>query len=53
MKLIAREISQTILPNAQKLVEEGPTRSHDEICELLLEMDFVSSSCFVTSNGTK
>ncbi|KAL3764267.1 hypothetical protein ACHAWU_004079 [Discostella pseudostelligera] len=44
MKLIAREISQTILPNAQKLVEEGPTRSHDEICELLLEMDFAESN---------
>ncbi len=41
MKLITREIAQTILPNARKLIEEGPQRSHDELCTLLLEMDFV------------
>ena len=41
MKLITREIAQTILPNAKKLIEEGPQRSHDELCTLLLEMDFV------------
>jgi hypothetical protein len=42
MKLIAREINQSILPNAEKLIEENSNKSHAEICELLLEMDFVS-----------
>jgi hypothetical protein len=41
MKLITREIAQTILPNVRNLIEEGPQRSHDELCTLLLEMDFV------------
>jgi hypothetical protein len=42
MKMIVREIAQFILPNAKKLMEEGPERTHDELCAALLELTFVS-----------
>lgn len=39
MKLIQREINQTILPQAKKFLEDdiNKEKSHDEFCELLLQ----------------
>jgi hypothetical protein len=43
MKLITREIGQTILPQAEELIKNNKDKSHDEICALLLQKQFVSS----------
>lgn len=39
MKLISREINQTVLPKAKDIVEndENREKSHDEICEMILQ----------------
>ena len=42
MKLITREIGQTILPQAAELIKDNKGKSHDEICVLLLQKQFVS-----------
>lgn len=42
MKLITREIGQTILPQAVELIKDNKGKSHDEICVLLLQKQFVS-----------
>jgi hypothetical protein len=43
MKLITREIGQTILPMAEVLIKDAKGKNHDEICALLLQKQFVSS----------
>ena len=44
MKLITREVNQTILPKAKELLQDEDNRekSHDEICEMLLQSMYVS-----------
>jgi hypothetical protein len=43
MKLITREIGQTILPQAAELIKDNKGKSHDEICVLLLQKQFDES----------
>ena len=45
MKIIERDIEQTILPTAKEVVEdvENSGKSHDEICEMMLQSMYVSS----------
>jgi len=43
MKLITREIAQTILPQAEELVKENKGKRHDEICVMLLQKQFDES----------
>lgn len=43
MKLITREIGQTILPQAVELIKDNKGKSHDEICVLLLQKQFDES----------
>ncbi|KAL3821684.1 hypothetical protein ACHAXA_003242, partial [Cyclostephanos tholiformis] len=43
MKLITREIGQTILPQAEELIKNNKDKSHDEICALLLQKQFDDS----------
>lgn len=42
MKLITREISQTILPKAKTVIGENSDKSHAEICDLILQLQYVS-----------
>lgn len=44
MKLITREVNQTILPKAKALIEQdnNSEKSHDEICDMLLQSMYVS-----------
>ena len=45
MKQISREINETILPKAKEVIEneDNMEKSHDEICDALLQSMFVSS----------
>jgi hypothetical protein len=49
MKLITREVNQTILPKAKALIEQdnNSEKSHDEICDMLLQSMYVSL-CILT-----
>ena len=44
MKLITREMNQTILPKAKALIEQDDNseKTHDEICDMLLQSMYVS-----------
>ena len=48
MKLITREVNQTVLPKATELLQieflddDSRGKSHDEICEMLLQSMYVS-----------
>lgn len=46
MKLISREVNQTILPKAKELIEndENSGKSHDEICAMLLQTMYEEST---------
>jgi hypothetical protein len=43
MKLITREIGQTILPQAAELIKDNKGKSHDKISVLLLQKQFDES----------
>ena len=53
MKLLTREITQTILPKAKEMIEndENSEKSHDEICALVLQRMFVSSFRLIDKAG--
>lgn len=53
MKLLTREINQTILPKAKEMIEndENSEKSHDEICALVLQRMFVSSFRLIDKAG--
>jgi hypothetical protein len=44
MKVITRDITTTILPQAEELIAKNSGISHDQLCEILLRHQFVSFS---------
>lgn len=42
--MINRDITSTILPQAEELIAKNGGISHDQLCEMILRHQFVSSS---------
>lgn len=44
MKVITRDITSTLLPQAEELIAKNSEISHDQLCEILLRHQYVSFS---------